>query len=192
MINMKQLSICLLTMIFTLQVYSQYDFRKTNWGMTKAQVLASETSEITPEENNNSLSYKGTVNDLDCFIVYVFAFDTLIRAQYNIIEERKNSNQYIRDYEGLKKILTEKYGQPEKDRVTWLNDMYQDNVNDWGLAVSIGQLAYFSEWLTETTDIWLMLQGDNYRITFVVEYTSLKYASLIKEVEEEEKEFDEL
>jgi len=189
---MKQIVISLAGILFALQVYSQYDFRKTNWGMTKAQVLASETSEITPEENNNSLSYKGTVNDLDCFIVYVFAFDTLIRAQYNIIEERKNSNQYIRDYEGLKKILTEKYGQPEKDRVTWLNDMYQDNVNDWGLAVSIGQLAYFSEWLTETTDIWLMLQGDNYRITFVVEYTSLKYASLIKEVEEEEKEFDEL
>lgn len=191
MINMKQLSIYLLTMVFTLQVYSQYDFRKTNWGMTKAQVLASETIEFAPQENGNSLSYKGTVNDLDCFIVYVFAYDTLVRTQYNIIEEHKNSNQYITDYEKLKVILTGKYGQPEKDRITWLDNMYKDNPNDWGLAVSIGQLAYFSKWHTESTDIWLMLQGENYKIKFVVEYTSLNYAYLNEKVEKEKK-MDEL
>jgi hypothetical protein len=188
---MKQIVIFFIGILFAPQVNSQYDFRKTKWGMTKEQVLASETSELSPQENGNSLSYKGTVNDLDCYIVYVFAFDTLVRAQYNIIEEHTKSNQYITDYEKLKEILKGKYGQPEKDRITWLDNMYKDNPNDWGLAVSIGQLAYFSEWLTESTDIWLMLQGDNYKLKFVIEYTSLKYAYLNEKVEKEE-QFDEL
>jgi hypothetical protein len=189
---MKQLAICFLSLFTFLQVYSQYDFRKTTWGMTKDEVIAAETTDVTPQLDDNTISYKGTVNSLDCNIVYVFIHDTLVRAYYDITEVRTNKNQYIRDYEGLKKILTDKYSQPDKDRVTWLNDMYQDNVNDWGQALSIGHLAYFSEWLTETTDIWLMLQGDNYKIKFVVEYTSLKYASLLKEVEAEEEKFDEL
>lgn len=60
-----------------------------------------------------------------------------------------------------------------------------------GLAVSIGHLACFSEWLTKSTDIWLMLQGDNYKLKFVVEYTSLKYVYLNEKVEKEE-QIDEL
>jgi hypothetical protein len=159
--------------------------------MTKEQVMSSETSEFMQQDDERSLFYKGSVNDLDCRIIYVFAYDTLVRARYYIYEEHSNKYEYITDYEKLKEILKNKYGNPTKDRTTWLNSMYKDNPKDWGLAVSIGHLAYFSEWDTESTQIWLMLQGDNHEIKFTVEYTSIKYSYLDKKIEKE-KQIDEL
>jgi hypothetical protein len=189
--TIKQRIIFVLVLFFPIQVNSQYDFRKTNWGMTKEQVLASETTELMPQDEDRALSYKGSVNDLDCGIKYVFAYDTLVRARYSIYEEHSNKNEYITDYEKLKEILNNKYGNPTKDRTTWLSSIYKDNPKDWGLAVSIGHLAYFSEWDTESTKIWLMLQGDNHEIQFTVEYTSIKYSYLDKKIEKE-KQIDEL
>jgi len=189
--TIKQRIIFVLVLFFPVQVNSQYDFRKTNWGMTKEQVLASEIAELMPKDEDRAISFKGSVNDLDCWIMYVFAYDTLIKARYHIYEEHSNKNEYITDYEKLKEKLNSKYGEPTKDRTTWLNSLYKDNSKDWGLAVSIGQLVYFSEWDTESTQVWLMLQGDNHEIQFTIEYTSIKYSYLDKKLEEE-KQMDEL
>jgi hypothetical protein len=72
-----------------------------------------------------------------------------------------------------------------------LSNIYKDNSRDWGLAISLGQLVYFTEWDTESTQIWLMLHGDNHEIQFSVEYTSIKYSYLDK-ILEQENQFDEL
>ena len=187
-----KLSIVLIIILFIpVRLHSQYDFRKTSWGMTREQVLASETEEFIARDKDRELTYKGSVNDLDCRIIYVFAYDTLVKARYSISEEHANKNEYITDYEKLKEILNKKYGNPVKDRTTWLSNIYKDNVKDWGLAVSLGQLVYFTEWDTESTQIWLMLQGDNHEIKFSVEYTSIKYAYLDKMLEKEN-QIDEL
>jgi len=186
------LSIILSLVLFTpVHLHSQYDFRKTNWGMTKEQVLASETAELIAKDKDREIKYKGSVNDLDCWIIYAFAYDTLVKARYSIYEEHVNKNEYITDFEKLKEILNKKYGNPAKDRTTWVSNIYKDNSRDWGLAISLGQLVYFTEWDTETTQIWLMLQGDNNQIQFSVEYTSTKYSYLDKKLEQEN-QFDEL
>lgn len=189
--NIQQGIIFVLVFFIPFQLYSQYDFRKACWGMTKEQVLASETAESIAKNKERELAYKGSVNDLDCKIIYVFAYDTLVKARYLINEEHSNKNEYITDYEKLKEILNKKYGDPTKDRTTWLSSIYKDNSRDWGLAISLGQLVYFTEWDTESTQIWLMLQGDNHKIQFSVEYTSIKYAYLDKMLEKEN-QIDEL
>jgi hypothetical protein len=189
--KIKQNILFALVLLFPVQVNSQYDFRKTTWGMTQKQVLASETAELSTQEKDRSLIYKGSINDLDCKIIYVFAYDTLIKARYSIIEEHTNKNEYITDYEKLKELLNKKYGDPAKERTTWLSNIYKDNSRDWGLAISLGQLVYFTEWDTESTQIWLMLHGDNHEIQFSVEYTSIKYSYLDKKLEQEN-QFDEL
>ena len=189
--TIKQGIIFVLVLFFPVHINAQYDFRKTNWGMTKEQVLTSETAELMPQDEDRAISYKGSVNDLDCRIMYVFAYDTLVKARYNIYEEHSDKNEYITDYEKLKEKLNSKYGEPTKDRTTWLNSIYKDNSKDWGLAVSIGQLVYFCEWDTESTQVWLMLQGDNHEIQFTIEYTSIKYSYLDKRLEEE-RQMDEL
>lgn len=152
-------------------------FRDTYWGMTKTQVKAVEKSELV-KEDTDLLAYKGNVAELNCYILYIFVDGLLVRGKYVIIEEHSNRNDYISDYKKLKNLLQGKYKKPSKDEIYWKNDLYRDEYQSWGFAVSLGHLVYFTEWKTPTTDINLGLYGENYDITLAVEYISTKYKGL--------------
>ncbi|MCD6098451.1 DUF3157 family protein [bacterium] len=166
-----------------------YDFRKTTWGMGKIQVKKTEKGKIV-EEDENLLAYQGTVGGLDCFILYIFAEGKLVRAKYAFTETHSNKNDYISDFNTLKETLTKKYGKPVKDSRIWRNDLYEDDYQYWGFAVSLGHLAYFAEWETPNTYITLALYGENYEITLAIEYQSKKLKKL-EEKEREKKSLDE-
>lgn len=53
--------------------------------------------------------------------------------------------------------------------------MYKDNSEDWGFAISLGDLAMISQWFTDTTEIGLTLSGDNYEIIFGIIYRDINY-----------------
>jgi len=104
-----------------------YDFRKTTWGMSKLQVKKAEKGKI-PLEDENLQAYKGiVVSGLDCDIVYEFAQGKLVLAQYQFTETHSNRNDYISDYNSLKKVLMKKYGKPIKDQQVWKNDLYESS-----------------------------------------------------------------
>jgi len=160
-----------------------YDFRKTNWGMSKVQVKKMQKGKIVKEEEN-FLAYQGNVGGFDCFILYIFAEGNLVRAKYVFTETHSNKNDYISDYNSLKDILTKKYGKLYKDSHIWRNDLYKDDYQDWGLAISLGHLVYQAMWKTTNTEIFLALYGENYKITLEIQYKSEK----LKELEEKVKE----
>ena len=147
------------------------DFRKTNWGMNKEQVKKTEKGKIV-EEDENILTYQGNVAGLDCFVVYIFAEGKLVRAKYVFTETHSNKNDYILDYNKLKEILIKKYGKPIEDSQLWRNDLYKDDYQNWGFAVSLGHLVYFALWETPSTSIAMMLDGENYEINLQIEYLS--------------------
>jgi len=161
----------------------EYTFRKTTWGMSKEQVEKTETKEIAYEEEG-ILGYEGSILDFDCKIVYVFAEGKLVKTRYIITEKHSNRNEYIKDYYTLKTILSKKYGEPLELEEVWLKDLYKDDPEDWGLAISIGQLFYMAEWKTLETSIILSLDGDNYEIMLAIQYRSKE----LGELEEKEKE----
>lgn len=162
----------------------EYTFRKTTWGMTREQVKSAEVGRVL-YDTENTLVYEGAIAELDCNILYVFTGGKLVRAKYWITEEHSNRNDYIVDYDILlKKALTKKYGQPISDEQIWKNDLYKDNYQDWGFAVSIGHLSYWTRWQTLQTEIFLDLRGDNYNIILETQYTSKE----LRELEEKEKE----
>ena len=186
---MKQINIFILLLFFTLQANSQTDFRKTYWGMTKDQVKKTENSEVI-DEFERGIVYYGTAANLDCFIIYVFAYDTLVRAKYIIDVTHSNKNVYIIDFEDVKEILKKKYGNPDKERLNWLNHQYEDKKEDWGLAVSLGHLDYYAQWNTERTIIFTGLTGDNIEIEHSVQYASTKYKFLEERLNNEKQEDD--
>jgi hypothetical protein len=160
-----------------------FDFRKTNWGFSMDQVKNSESLSLVREEQN-ALMYKGTLSDLDCYVVFVFAKGKLVRTKYVIVEEHSNKNDYIRDYESLKRLLSNKYGTPIQDKTIWRNSLYKDDREEWGFAVSLGHLVYLSTWETSETEISDFLYGDNYEISLGIEYSS----KFLKSLEQAEKE----
>jgi hypothetical protein len=158
-------------------------FRKTTWGMAYEQVKDIEKSRRT-YDTEEILIYEDRLAGLACDIIYIFAQGELVRTKYLITEKHSNENDHISDYDSLKESLTKKYGGPINDGHKWKNDLYKDDYQRWGFAVSIGHLAYYAMWKTPQTTIAILLKGDNYDITLVIEYVSEE----LKELEEKEKE----
>ncbi|MBE3128663.1 MAG: hypothetical protein IMZ60_03175 [Actinobacteria bacterium] len=180
----------------------KYDFRKTNWGMSKEQVKATEDKE--PDwEDDAELSYKVTISgksgkDFPCN--YYFSADKLYSSAYGLGGRHTNNNLYIDDYEELKEILTKEYGKPKTDKVIWKRDVFKDDKSYWGTAVVGGDLSCSAQWETPTTEINLKLFGEDWRIILIVSYESKEltewarennekiYAEIKKSEGEEEKD----
>ncbi|MDP8206716.1 MAG: hypothetical protein P9L92_08655 [Candidatus Electryonea clarkiae] len=160
-----------------------FTFRKTKWGMTEDEVKASEPLE-TAEENERYLAYKTSVIGKDVFVVYFFIDNQLTRARYVLADSHSNKNDFITDYEDFKAILIKKYGNPVQDDSIWKNDLYKDDYSDWGTAISIGHLVYFSNWKTNDTEISNMLMGENYDLSCIVEYCSINFKEIEKKAQD--------
>jgi len=165
------------------------DFRQTQWGMTKPQVRAAEKGEILTERDD-VIGYQGSIAGLECFIFYVFAEGKLVRTKYVITTSHSNQNDYIADYINLEQNLSQKYGKPTKDASYWLNDLYKDEFQQRGFAISLGHLAYSASFEKERTSITLYLHGENYKINLGIEYRS-KMLRELEEKKEQQKARDE-
>jgi hypothetical protein len=183
MASKKFLAILILVVVtfLTTHAYSNdYTFRNTKWGMSKQDVITSET--LKPAEKHpNMIMYKSKLMGDNVFIIYIFVDDKVVRSKYILAEQHSNKNDYIRHYEKYKEALIKKYGKPNEDETWWRNELYKDDPSHWGMAVSMGHLIYFSKWETPETIIFAMLNGDNFEISCGIEYTSKKYEHLEKE-----------
>jgi len=147
------------------------------------QVKESEPLEIAHSEEN-ILGYKVKVLDKDVHLGYIFVENKLVRAKYVLAEEHSNKNDFINDYKLFQSILIIKYGKPLKDDIYWRNNLYKKDPSNWGTAISVGHLSYFSKWDTGDTEIICFLHGDNFNIKCGVEYISRKLEQLEKSYKE--------
>lgn len=150
------------------------DFRNVNWGMSRAEVKERETEGKIFLENPNLLIIRDlSLAGLDVSLGYRFNVkDQVFGATYLIEERHSNNTAYITDYKNLKGKLIDKYGVPDEDEIIWLDDLWKDDPNDWGMAIVTGDLTYYSSWELDSFDIVLMLKGDNYEVDFKLVYGS--------------------
>jgi len=167
-------------------------FRSTRWGMSKSEVIEREGEpDVRRDVSSNgftaNLIYENlTVGGLDTALGYVFTENKLVRGAYLFQEDHSNNNLYIEDYRNIKNILTDKYGHPEEEGPEWSKKTYQGNTDQYGFAISIGDLAFQATWETEKTTIWERLKGDNYTISHRLYYDSKKFKDFIREKSEEQ------
>ena len=172
------LAVFLVQALVAAQTERPTDFRKTAWGMTREQVKAVESSKLM-KEDERGLFYSSELSGFgEVLIGYIFAEGKLVRTSYLSQVRHTNSNAFIEDFSKIKSILTEKYGKPESDDVVWLDNLYKDDPDNWGMAVSAGHLVYDTVWKTKTTRILEKLKGDNFDVTLIVQYTSLELGGL--------------
>lgn len=156
------------------------DFRKAKWGMSMAQVKASETETIFKEEGS-TIAYSTNVLSLDALVIYIFVNDKLVRAQYAFLEKHTNKNIYLTDYTSVNDAISDKYGSPKSDKEYWNNELYKSDFSQWGMAVSLGHYRKVARWETDETVILTVLSGDNYDISLTTEYSSKALATLEKQ-----------
>jgi len=152
-------------------------FRKVPWGLSKEDVKKIENKEVA-YENDKALWYSTSLAGLKCSAIYVFAADKFIRGRYYIDESHSNNNDYIDDYDKLKQLLKEKYGEPLEDKQIWKDDLYKNDYSEWGIAVASGKMFYYATWENEDSKIEIQLWGDNFRVKETIDYTSKIFGDL--------------
>ena len=140
---------------------NEYDFRKTNWGVSREEVA----------ETEGALELQ-----------YDYTGDKLVSAEYEFSYEATLEYFCINNYRHLKEKLAEKYGKAVVDEDIWIDDLYKDDFSNWGKAVAQNHLLRYAQWETPNTRITIVLAGDGYGdIALKIKYRSQQ----IKELEEE-------
>lgn len=137
----------------------RFTFRKTRWGMTRAEVSASE--ETPPaSEGEDALTFNSTIFDVPCLVYYRFAGDRLTTGGYWI--DQANDVSDVTAYLTLSEMLEKKYGEPKRQidgRAAWRLAQSQ-SLAEIAKAVSAGDVKVTAEWSTEDTRIMLSLEED--------------------------------
>jgi hypothetical protein len=179
---------------------SAQDFRKTAWGMTQAQVMATEPdrpAEIRQENGETIVKYDPVkTTEFAGRLLYIFVNDKLVRAKYVSNAEHSELNDFIVDFRAVEPLLMEKYGKPATERAVWEDDLYQQERLPYldqdralpadilpsdqhaGLAVSVGNLRLITQRSSAHTKVTHALTGANSRIVHQIEYRSVELEPL--------------
>jgi len=149
-------------------------------GMPKEQVKRIEKSKLIGEEDS-FLCYEKKINGLDTLLYFLFNHrNQLYLIKYAFMRKHINQNWYIYDFKRVDKILRKKYGKPDVHKEIWRKDLYKNDKDNWGMAIAVGDLVYFTQWKGETS-IRHNLSGGNFKINHSLIYSNTK---LEKECEE--------
>jgi hypothetical protein len=183
---------------------TQPDFRKVAWGMTQAQVMATEPDrpdEVTQTNGEVIVKYGSVAAaELSDRVIYIFINDKLVRAKSISNANHSDPNDFIADFRAAEPALMEKYGKPDTERAVWDNDLYQQERLPYldqdralasdilpsdqhaGLSVSLGYLRLYTQRHNARTKIVHALTGENSRITHQIEYRSVELEPLENKV----------
>jgi hypothetical protein len=154
-----------------------FDFRNARWGMSMEEIMDNEDGSLQ-YEGDHRLLFRDEIMDKKFMIEYVFGQGQLYKAVFWLVEDYVMENNYIHDYFAFKKVITGKYGAPVKERVIWNKSHLRDDQSQWGVAVSVGDLAYFTAWENENTAISAILRGKDFTVDCTLEYISKALAHL--------------
>lgn len=152
-------------------------FRNTRWGMTAEEVKATDPGLEFIDSDGTLIVENVKVAGLTA--ATLFSFDNngvLYQGGYVFTHEHSNATDFVDDYYTLQKQLVSKYGEPTLDEVKWKNDLLKDDPQNYGVAVSTGQLEYNTIIESGGTKIILRLSGDNYDITLALVYQNMNHA----------------
>jgi hypothetical protein len=189
---------------FAVRGGSQPDFRQASWGMTRAQVLATESNkpaDIRESTGEIIVRYDSLeLGKFPCRVVYIFVNDKLVRAKYVFDAEHSDPNDLIRDYRAIEPLLHDKYGNPVSERAFWSDDSLQDEPKSYleqdrapstdilpsdqfaGPSIAAGHLKLYTRWRGERTKISHGLTGgstgEDSRIIHQIEFLSVELEKL--------------
>jgi hypothetical protein len=158
--------------------------------MTMADVKSSEPEAPTLEQDG-LLVYGAQIGGLQCDLVYIFATDRLVRAKYLLGGEHASALLFLRDFQTLKDLLAQKYGEPQDEGEVWNDDFYKNDPEQWGMAISKGDHSRYVTWKHQGTTTCLAIWGDNFKVMVAIEYKGDSLAKL-EEAEQTRRDLESL
>lgn len=125
-----------------------------------------------------------TVAGMSAYQMYWFTQDKLTVSTTLFGERYSNKNEYVNQFNKLRELLTQKYGEPKRVWADWSQDMYRDMPEHIGFAIANGHVQFIGYWRTEKTGIELVLSGNNREVSLRVRYHSIELEDLQKQAEQ--------
>ena len=151
-----------------------YDVRQARWGMSPAEVMATEASKPIkkgPQDNySNTLTYRGKLHGINANITYYFLEDGLVKVNYDFNNNHIEGSDYIDDYNKIKTIESREVGPPTLVETQWHNNLYEEHPQHHGTAISLGHMKRITHWDTPATNIKLILYGGNFEVRMSMVY----------------------
>lgn len=160
-------------------------YRSSAWGASVDEVKKSESAKLVLEEAD-FLAYQTSVANSEALALFTFVNGRLVSGRYSFQEPHANNQAYLHDFWKLKRLLEEKYGPSKVSDTFWVNELYRDNVDEWGMAVACGHVSFFETWNVEDTHIELQLTGDNYEVKVSIMYKSLSLKGLLEQAQRQQ------
>lgn len=162
-----------------------YDFRNTRWGMSKEDVLASESGEPVVR-TDSQIGYFTEILDKNIYVAFIFDNEHLFSTLYALRDVREKLNNSVKDFEDFKQILTMKYGEPNAGQGDLWADPFCSEADalkailsdpkKYEEALNQGQILHAAMWRTDKTWIKValskMMEGHTCGVT--VEYKSIR------------------
>lgn len=167
-----------------------FDFRHVRWGMSPTEVKERESATFVGEKNG-TLLYTDSINGQKISLVFLFVDGKLWRGAYILSEEFSNKNRYVDVYFAWVDSLKKKYGKPKSENTVWSKNLYKNDSSNRGMAYAVGDVESQAEWEIGDTSIFTKIDGNNFKISVGVYYSSklLESSFRHKEKEQEQSKF---
>ena len=203
---LRLINLALLILILLVVLYSRafandkYNFRQTKWGMSKEEVMKSESSE--PDHifsKGDTLAYHSEIFGEKVLILYKFSFNKLVWAKYILSKYLFEKGKIIEglpiiDFGKFEDILKKKYGKPKDNGTKFKTKELRDKLRIliesgdgkestelMDKSIREGKAWWYSAWESKDTLILLHLHGNKGRIIFEISYASLLLKRLTDE-----------
>ena len=127
------------------------------------------------------------IGGMKALLGFVLTSNVVGQLHLLLLEEHSDESGHVSDFEKLRSLLVEKYGEPDSDRSNWRNPLFRSEPSKFGLAVAAGHVARAVEWELEDTSVRLSISGDNYKVRVGVTYASRELRDAMREDRKREK-----
>ena len=173
-INKRLLLVSILILSFCSISYAlkvENSFRNITWGMSKEEVLEVESG---IKFENKDLGEKKLIRSttriagLKCLLIYTFIKDKLVGAAYLFDEIYQDKSYYQDDFDTLKELLIQKYGELENEGLVDKDTFY------FMVTPDTENYMHCITWKTNATEIALFLDKSGSEIDVFITYDSIE------------------
>ncbi|HNY02788.1 MAG TPA: hypothetical protein PKG48_09390 [Bacteroidales bacterium] len=134
------------------------DFRGFSWGASFSQVQKDETARFVSKDLDDLLVYEDQLAGSDCRVNFQFNDnDKLVSGSYIFLKMYSVPQLVLQDYYKFKNLLATKYGKPMTEKEEWRANTTPADKQNYGQAISEGNLTLTSVWTTERSIIKITL-----------------------------------
>jgi hypothetical protein len=148
------------------------DFRGFTWGNLLSQVKTGEKSKFVSQDKDDLLTYEDQLAGSDVVVNYQFNDnDKLVSGTYTFTKKYSNPQLYIQDFAKFKNLLNSKYGAARLNKEEWSANTTPNEKENYGQAISDGNLSLYSVWTTGRSEIKIILNTKNNVPLLQIHYT---------------------